>query len=156
MLAAEKESQRLYGGIGLALGAALLTKFSTLLVVLLIPAALGWRLLERRNFSARDWLGGIGVVLLVCFTVCGWHYGRIWAHFGRPVVWKLGQRCRLRLLQYPGFHTSGYYFRFGQALISPLFSAYHSFGDGIYSTLWGDGLISGESKLSFRPPWNYD
>ena len=58
--------------------------------------------------------------------------------------------------QDPGFRTSAYYFNFGQALISPLLSAFHSFADGIYSTLWGDGLISGAVRLAFRPPWNYD
>ena len=41
-------------------------------------------------------------------------------------------------------------------LVSPLFSAFHSFGDGIYSTLWGDGLASGVSDLDSGPPWNYD
>ena len=34
-------------------------------------------------------------------------------------------------MQDPGFRTSHYYFNFGQALICPLFSAFHSFADGI-------------------------
>jgi hypothetical protein len=58
--------------------------------------------------------------------------------------------------QEPGFQTSAYYFRFGQVLVSPLFSGFHSFADGIYSTLWGDGLASGVTSLVVRPPWNYD
>jgi hypothetical protein len=41
-------------------------------------------------------------------------------------------------------------------LISPLFSEIHSFADGFYSTLWGDGLISGIGRMACRPPWNYD
>src|SRR5208283_1267668 len=55
-----------------------------------------------------------------------------------------------------GFHTSVDFFSFGQCLVSPLFSGFHGFADGVYSTLWGDGLISGKPELVFRPPWNYD
>src|SRR5262249_52971087 len=38
----------------------------------------------------------------------------------------------------------------------PLFSSVRSFGDGLYSTLWGDGLCSGSARTTFRPQWNYD
>src|SRR5205823_13685991 len=31
-----------------------------------------------------------------------------------------------------------------------------SFLDGLYSTLWGDGLCTGVSNLMLRPPWNYN
>jgi tetratricopeptide (TPR) repeat protein len=31
-----------------------------------------------------------------------------------------------------------------------------SFGDGLYSSLWGDGYCSGATAANFRPPWNYD
>src|SRR5439155_1197552 len=30
------------------------------------------------------------------------------------------------------------------------------FPDGVYSTLWGDGLWGGQVELKTRPPWNYD
>ena len=58
--------------------------------------------------------------------------------------------------QDPGFRTSTYYFGFGQSLVSPLFSVFHSFGDGMYSTLWGDGMASGMASAKLRPPWNDD
>src|SRR5207253_8317317 len=54
------------------------------------------------------------------------------------------------------YHTIPYFARFGQSLVRPLFSATASFFDGLYSTLWGDGLCSGVSDLSVRPPWNYN
>jgi tetratricopeptide (TPR) repeat protein len=41
------------------------------------------------------------------------------------------------------------------SLIAPLFSGFHGFGDGIYSTLWGDSLCGGLSGLLSRTPWNY-
>jgi tetratricopeptide (TPR) repeat protein len=37
-----------------------------------------------------------------------------------------------------------------------LFSGLYSFADGLYSTLWTDGLASGAARLAARPPWNYD
>ncbi len=155
-LQSEKENIFLHLGIGASLGAAMLTKFSSLLAVPFFVLALGLRLLSRRNYSPRDWLRNVGAVVLLCAVVCGWQYGRVWAHFGRPIVWNWESDAGSPYWQDPGFQTGAYYFRFGQVLVSPLFSAFHSFGDGIYSTLWGDGLVSGMANPAFRPPWNYD
>jgi Tfp pilus assembly protein PilF len=155
-LRAEKESLYLHFGIGVALGAAMLTKFSSLLAIPVFPAVLGLRLLSRKDHALHDWLRNVGAVFLSCLVVCGWHYGRVWAYLGKLPLpnWETGLASAW--WQDPGFRTSTYYFNFGQALVSPLLSAFHSFADGIYSTLWGDGLISGTVRLAFRPPWNYD
>jgi len=155
-LRAEKESLYLHLGIGVALGAAMLTKFSSLLAIPVFPAVLGLRLLSRKDHALHDWLRNVGAVFLSCLVVCGWHYGRVWAYLGKLPLpnWETGLASAW--WQDPGFRTSAYYFNFGQALVSPLLSAFHSFADGIYSTLWGDGLISGAVCLALRPPWNYD
>jgi Flp pilus assembly protein TadD len=155
-LRAEKESFYLHFGIGVALGAAMLTKFSSLLAVPLFPAALGLRLLSHKNYAPRDWLKNLGLIALACLVVCGWYYGHVWAQFGKPIVGNWETDSPFAWWQDPGFRTSTYYFSFGQALVSPLFSGFHSFADGIYSTLWGDGLISGAACLALRPSWNYD
>jgi len=155
-LRVERVSVWLHVGIGVALGAAMLTKFSALLAIPMFFVALGLRLLLRKERARGDWLRGLGVVLFCGLVVCGWHYGRIWAHTGRLIVGNWETDSGLSWWQQPGFQTSAYYFRFGQVLLSPLFSTFHSFGDGIYSTLWGDGLIGGKINLLFRPPWNYD
>jgi Flp pilus assembly protein TadD len=157
-LRSEKESRYLPAGIGLALGAAMLTKVSSLLAVPFFALALGLglRLLSHKNYFFRDWLRTVGAVVLLCAVVCGWHYGRVWAHFGRPIVLNFESDAGSPYWQDPGFRTSAEYFRFGQVLVCPLFSAFHSFADGIYSTLWGDGLTSGTVEFAFRPPWNYD
>jgi tetratricopeptide (TPR) repeat protein len=155
-LQTEKESLFLHLGIGAALGAAMLTKFSSLLAIPVFLAALSLRLLARRNYTPRNWLGSVGVVVLSLLLVCGWHYARLWTQIGNVPLpnWETDPAHAWR--QDPGFRTSAYYFSFGQALVSPLFSAFHSFADGIYSTLWGDGLASGTAQLTYRPPWNYD
>jgi tetratricopeptide (TPR) repeat protein len=155
-LRAESASVWLHAGVGVALGAAMLTKFSSLLAIPVFFAALGLRLLLRKDRARGDWFPSLGVAFLSCLVVCGWHYGRIWAHTGRLIVGNWEADSGFSWWQQPGFQTSAYYFRFGQALVSPLFGTFHSFGDGIYSTLWGDGLISGKDTLLFRPPWNYD
>jgi tetratricopeptide (TPR) repeat protein len=49
----------------------------------------------------------------------------------------------------------GDYTRFGRSMTYPLFSGFGGFWDGIYSTLWGDGLCGGTGDLALRPPWNY-
>src|SRR5207249_3376990 len=53
------------------------------------------------------------------------------------------------------FHTASDYFRFGRSLVSPPFSGFNSFEDGIYSTLWGDALGGGLSDVLSRTPWNH-
>jgi len=156
VIQSENESVWRYAGIGLALGAALLAKLSALLAVPVFLLALGLRLILRRNVVARDWWQSVGVVALVVTVVCGWHYGRVWMQIGAIPLPNSQTDPALAWWQDPGFRTAAYYLNYGQALASPLFSGLHGFADGIYATLWGDGLISGKTQIVFRPPWNYD
>jgi Flp pilus assembly protein TadD len=160
LLRAEKAGLWLPVGIGVALGAAMLTKYSVLLALPVFPLALSQRLAGGEERTWRDWLRSMGVVVVGCLLVCGWYYERVWARFGKPIVgnWDVqtGQGPNGQWWLDPGFGTSTYYFSFGQSLISPFFSGFYSFADGIYSTLWGDGLGSGAAYRFMRPPWNYD
>jgi tetratricopeptide (TPR) repeat protein len=189
-LRSEKEGLWRPLGIGAALGAAMLTKFSVLLALPFFPVALSQKAEGRRqtgeirgqrsevgdqSSEARhlpssianrksqianrkwDWFRSVGAVAVGCLIVCGWHYGRVWARFGKPIVVNQGDTELWHAWwQDPGFRTSAFYFSFGRALTSPSFSAFHSFADGIYSTLWGDGLGSGVADQNLTPPWNYD
>lgn len=96
------------------------------------------------------------VVLIAGVLVCGWHYVRVWHHFGKPLVGNWDPKLPIVWWQEPGFHTAAWYWRFGQSLVSPLYSSIFGFTDGLYSTLWGDGFCSGATGMQFRPPWNYD
>ncbi len=144
-------------GIGVALGAAMLAKFSVLLALPWFPVALSQRVVAGKEHAWRDWLRSVGAVVVGCLVVCGWHYGRVWAHFGKPIVgnWE-AQSGQGQWWGDPGFGTSAFYSRFGQVLVSPSFSGFHSFADGFYSTLWGDGLASGGTYGMLLPPWNHD
>jgi tetratricopeptide (TPR) repeat protein len=97
----------------------------------------------------------LGFLLLTTAAVCGWHFARVMVRFGDPLVGNWNAVIGYAWWQDPGYHTSGDLVRFGRALTAPLYSAFHSVPDGLYSTLWGDGLLGGSGLLLHRPPWNY-
>jgi 4-amino-4-deoxy-L-arabinose transferase-like glycosyltransferase len=145
-----------YIGLGMFLGLAMLTKFSSLPIVAGAAGALGLRMSQKKlRASPNFWRGPLAV--LICFLlVCSWHYLRVWISSGQPLVGNWESTSQFAWRQDPGFRVSEYYLNFGSALVAPLFSSFHSFADGIYSTLWGDSLVSGAARLTSRPPWNYD
>jgi hypothetical protein len=178
-LANEKLSD--YIALGAFLGLAMLAKFSSLLIVAGAASALMLRIFQKTLMQSplpirwgegsrvRDsvswqaaltaipnfWRGPLAA--LICFfLVCSWHYIRVWINSGHPFVGNWESNSPFAWWQDPGFRVSEFYFKFGRALVSPLFSSFHSFADGIYSTLWGDGLASGAARLTSRPAWNYD
>ena len=154
MLKAERVSVLQYLSIGVCIGAAMLAKATSLLVVPPLIGALLIKLVQQRA-PVFVWIRTFGITLSAIFVTCGWHYLRIWRHFGTPIVGNWDPVLGFAWWQDPGFHTAGDYFRFGQSLIAPLFSGFNGFADGIYSTLWGDSLCGGLSGLVSRTPWNY-
>lgn len=170
MAGKEPVSWRLYLALGVCLGLALLAKVTALVVVPFAVAALLYASLRNsfslaRSAEGRAGIDGTGSLrrwllpllsVVVCVAVCGWHYWRVWSHFGHaffvPTRWAYG----VTWWQDPGYHTAAYFTRFGHALTAPFFSGLSSFADGIYTTLWGDGLCGGASALLYRPPWNYE
>src|SRR6185437_1275802 len=91
-------------------------------------------------------------LLAICFTVCGWYYARIWLKFGTPLLGNWDVISGFAWWQDPGYHALTDYLRFGRSLVHPFFSGFAGFADGIYSTLWGDGLCGGTASLSTA--WN--
>jgi hypothetical protein len=99
----------------------------------------------------------LGSFALAWLAAAGWFYARNWIELGVPFVgnWNL-PGAEQRWWQQPGFHTPAYYLGFGEALRHPYLAGFHSFADGIYSTLWGDGGIGGRVFPADRHPlWNY-
>ena len=166
----EQASWRLYLALGLCLGLSLLAKVTALIVAPFALAALVYAAVRRGSSPSGSEGTGAGegggqrpgrwvfplLSVLVCVAVCGWHYWRVWRHFGHaffvPTRWAYG----VTWWQDPGYHTAAYFTRFGRALTAPFFSGLSSFADGLYTTLWGDGLCGGASALLYRPPWNYE
>ncbi len=155
LLRTEHASLTGYAGLGFCLGAAMLTKATSVLLVPFIIVALAGKPAGQKSSLAIR-LRNLGVTLAVCFAVCGWYYIWIWSHFGTPLIGNWDAVSRFHWWQDNGYHMATDFARFGRSLINPLFSVFAGFADGIYSTLWGDGLCGGATSLVFRPPWNYD
>jgi tetratricopeptide (TPR) repeat protein len=137
--------------LGLALGAAMLAKATGILLLPIVIAAIGGKLV-RVPVPLAISLRNLGLLLAVCFAVCAWHYARIWLKFGTPLVGNWDVVSGFTWWQDPGYHTTADYLRFGRALMNPLFSGFAGIADGIYSTLWGDGLGGGASTATIA--WN--
>lgn len=135
------------------LGLALLAKLSALLLVPVLAAVLVARTLAWPR--ALGWRRGaeLGVACAAALAACGWHYARVWAHFGTPFVggWDAGRGIGWWLD--PGFRTPAHFLRFGRALVAPVFAGFDGFWDGLYSTLWGDGMLSGLASTAPLRPW---
>lgn len=142
--------------LGGLLGAGMLTKFSSLVVLAPIVGVRAGSLVARGERSPAVWARTVGAVLVACGLVCGWHFVRVDLRFGKPIVGNWDAATGFSWWQDPGYHTRGYYTTFGLSLVEPIFSSFHSFADGVFSTSWGDGLLGGSSDRAVRPPWNYD
>jgi tetratricopeptide (TPR) repeat protein len=142
--------------LGLLLGAAMLTKLTALVIPPVVLGVLVGQLLVHRRFQPALWLRRVAVPLLVCLGVSGWHFARVWHHFGTPLVGSYDAASGFRWWQTPCYSTALFYARFGRSIGEPFFSGYNGLADGLYSTLWGDGLWGGVGELASRTPWNYD
>jgi tetratricopeptide (TPR) repeat protein len=152
----EQPSARRHLLLGLCLGAALLAKVTAVVLAGSVLLVLAGRLLVRGERRPGVWLRSVGVTVLGAAAVSGWHYGRVWAHFGTPLVGNYDRASGFWWWQPPGFGTIAYLGRFDRALEEPFFSAFHSLPDGLYSTFWGDGMCGGVRAWNLRAPWNYD
>ena len=155
VLQTESASMFQYVGLGLCMGAAMLAKATSFLLVPALFGALMIKLAVARPQLATR-LRHLGLMFAVFFAVCGWHYIRIWRRLGTPFLSNWNPATGFPWWQDPGYHTAADYLRFGRSLLSPLFAGFSGVPDGIYSTLWGDGLCGGLSDLPSRTPWNYD
>src|SRR6266576_1039718 len=137
--------------LGLTLGAAMLAKATGILLLPIVIAALAAKLAYVRPRIAIS-LRNLGLLLAICFAVCGWHYARIWLRFGTPLLGNWDVISGFKWWQDPGYHVTVDYLRFGRSLVHPLFSGFGGFPDGLYSTLWWDALLGGASSLILA--WN--
>ena len=142
--------------LGFFLGAAMLTKVTGALLLPPLFVALTIKLLVDRS-SVRIWLRTLVVPFAVCFIVCSWYYIWIWHRFGTPLVGNFIPEVTGRAWwQDAGYHMAADFVRFGRSLMRPFFSGFAGIPDGVYSTLWGDGLRGGLSDAASQMPWNYE
>lgn len=144
--------------IASALGLALLTKYTGLIAVAVVGAFTLARIATIDGLDARTrrlrTLQFVAPVVLIP----GGHYLRNLIEYGRLLVpnWDLPGAARIWWTA-PGFHTPDYYLRFGRVLDEPFYASFASIGDGLYSTFWGDGLLSGAPGLQqLQVSWNLE
>jgi hypothetical protein len=155
ILMAERVRWAHWVGLTALLGAALLTKFTALgvaPVIAFFASLRTWWLDGKSPAHAAAVLAGL---VLGAASLAGWFYWRNWVLFEDPLVWNLDIPGALTWWMRPGFHTADWYLSFGESLVHPLFAGYASFWDGLYSTLWGDGLVAGMARVATRHGfWN--
>ena len=143
--------------LGLFLGLALLTKYTS---AILVPTTVGMVAVRRwivERWPASRIAAGAARASVVVVALAGWFYVRNYLYFGEPFVWSLSAWSGKTIWQYPGFHTPSYFLRFGDALTQPWYSGFHSFWDSLYTTLWGDGMGGGALGAAyFHGHWRYD
>jgi hypothetical protein len=157
MLLREKTSLSALAGAALTFGAALLTKFTA---VIIVPVALfflawKWLVIERLSLGRAARLAAVFAALLL--AAAGWFYLRTYLTYGTPLLgnWNFPGDDQ-RWWHQPGFHTPAYYTSFGEALTRPYLAGFRSFWDALYSTAWGDGFIAGRTNPWQRHEfWNY-
>jgi Flp pilus assembly protein TadD len=142
--------------LGVVMGLGLLTKSSAILVVPLILMALAARLVLRKERTPQLWAQMILLPLAICLLIGGWHYLTLWREYGNPLIGDWDPKLGRHWWQYKGYQTPESYLSFGSSFTHPFFGGLHSFWDGFYSTLWGDGYWGGRSEYWSRIPWNYN
>jgi hypothetical protein len=157
MLRRREDGVLAHAVLGVFLGLAMLAKFSALIpLVLSLGVLLVQRTLAEPGHLARH-LGRVATTLVFVLVVCGWHYVRVAIHFGgNPFVGNWDDASGQAWWQDPGYHVFEDYTRFGLALTRPLMSAAAGVPDALYSTLWGDGMVSGVGRVHTPPPWNLE
>lgn len=136
---------------------AALSKFTVLVTLPVAGFFLCWKLFWVERPGALRAALPLGSFVGVLVLLAGWFYARNWVLYGTPVLgnWDLPGATQ-QWWQQPGFHTPAYYLGFGQALVHPYLSGFHSFWDSVYSTIWGDGFIAGRTDPSRRHDfWDY-
>jgi len=142
--------------LGFFLGLALLSKSSAVVVLPVVAFTLLLKLHKSSRSLCRDWLIVIGLPLIALLITCGWHYWRVFTHFGSPFIGNWSPLSGNHWWQDEGYRTAAWYSGFGQVLRTPFLGSYGGFYNGLYATLFGDSLAGGQTDLLHRPPWDYE
>jgi tetratricopeptide (TPR) repeat protein len=141
--------------VGVLLGLGLLAKATVVPVAAVVVVGLGVAA-PLRGRSLGDGLRTAGWTAGALVATCGWHFVGVWRRFGHPFAGNWDPGVLPGWWQDPGYVTPGFFLRWGASLREPFLSAYGALQDGFYTTLWGDGLISGRTGIWIAPPWDWE
>jgi hypothetical protein len=157
MLLAPSTTRRDDWTLGGLLGLALLTKYTSAILVPILVGAVALKRWFVESAPAASMAAGAARALALVAGLAGWLYLRNWLTLGDPFVWSLDAWPGKTLWQFPDFHTPGYFLRFGDALTQPWYAGFHGFWDSLYTTLWGDGMLGGAGGVEyFHGAWRTD
>jgi hypothetical protein len=138
--------------LGAILGIGLLSKVTVLLLVapvLLAIAAALWR----SGAPVRALGAATARISALALLVSGGYYGWVWVRLGRPFIGGWDPARGIAWWQDPGYRTADQYLSFGESLHHPIYAGYRSVWDGLYTTMWLDGTLSGKVS-GVLPPWH--
>jgi len=141
--------------LGTLLGAAILTKFTPVILAVVVIYSL-FVSASTTTEGIRGAFRSAGATMGACLAICGLYYAKRWAHYGSPFASAWDAAIYPPWWQDPGYQTPSYYLRFGRAVFEPYLCGLASFVDGLYSTLWGDALLGGRAAAWQAPPWDRD
>jgi hypothetical protein len=138
--------------LGGLFGLALLAKVTAVVLLPALCLCLIW-IAQRRGAFVVGAARCVSATLGSAGAIAGWYYVRNWLHFGRPFVGGWDPSRGFAWWQDPGYRIPSDFTGFGAALSEPIYAAVHGLWDGLCSTLWLDGYLSG---VIMPLPWNYD
>ncbi|HOJ34326.1 MAG TPA: hypothetical protein PKY35_11225 [Candidatus Hydrogenedentes bacterium] len=144
--------------LGCVWGLALLSKANALVLAIPLLFAITYTTMKDRDLKLgilRQFSAHSATVFGCAFLVAGWYYLRNWIIFGKPILGGWDALDGTAWWQDPGYRTLTQLIPRGNALFYPIFASASNFWDGVYSTFWADGLLSGTANIATRPPWNY-
>jgi len=123
--------------MAVAIGLALLSKYTALFIFITAAIVLGIRMLD--NLHRKQELRNFLIFLVVVAAICGWLYVRNFVVLRDPFIANWDETSTYHYEQPHGYRTLGFYSRFGSVFFHiPERSRWSSFWDGQYGSLWGD------------------
>jgi len=124
--------------MGLAVGLAMLSKYTATFVFLAAVVTLIIRIISNPSTRRRE-VVVLAAFLIAVFAISGWLYIRNLAEFHDPFIGNWDKKSGYHYEQHHGYRTLGFYLKFGSVFLhTPERSRWASFWDGKYGSMWMD------------------
>jgi len=157
--APEARTRCFFPVMGLSLGLAILSKMTAIMLVPPMFLLLFHLLYSGEGPAARANLARTATALItvfgIAFLVSGWFFARNRLLLGAFNIGDWNQNIYVEYWQDPSYRSLGQFYKFGHALVRPIYSGVYGLWDALYSTFWADAYPSGVLPFESRISWNY-